>query len=138
MRRLQEQGTTIVLTTHYLQEAETLCDRIAILNHGRLIACDTTRALKRRLDSKELGVTVAEEIASVPESLRRFRAELAGTDRLVFQYPPSKTQAGELLAAVGEAGLTIVDVATREVDLEDVFLRLCGEAEGAPPVTAAK
>jgi ABC-2 type transport system ATP-binding protein len=138
MRRLQEQGTTIVLTTHYLQEAEALCDRIAILNHGRLIACDSTRALKRRLDSKELGVTLAKEISEVPKSLLRFRAELAAPDRLIFQYPPSKTQAGELLAAVSEAGLTIVDVAIREVDLEDVFLRLCSEPEKPPEVNVAE
>lgn len=124
VRRLQEQGTTVLLTTHYLEEAEALCDRIAIINHGRLIANETTEALLRRLDSKEMTVTVAETMKAIPDSLAPYNVELPRPDRLLFHYPPSRIQGGELLTAVQSAGLTIVDLQTREADLEDVFLRL--------------
>jgi ABC-2 type transport system ATP-binding protein len=91
VRRLNAEGTTVLLTTHYLEEAEELCDRIAIINHGRLIACDTTEALLRRLDRKELTVIVEPRLQAVPEPLRAYGAELADGGRLVFRYRPSRT-----------------------------------------------
>lgn len=127
VRRLQESGTTVLLTTHYLEEAEALCDRIAIINHGRLIACETTDALLKRLDSKEMAVTLAEPVESVPESLKRFHVHLARPGRLVFCYPPSKTNTGEILAAIQAAALTVADLDTHGADLEDVFVRLTSE-----------
>ncbi|TVR99136.1 MAG: ABC transporter ATP-binding protein [Rhodospirillales bacterium] len=130
MRRLNQSGTTIVLTTHYLEEAEAMCDTIAIINHGRLIACDSTEALLQRLDSKELTVTVAEPVAEVPAALAGFTVRLARPGRLVFSYPSSQPQAGAILDAVAAAGLTIVDVSTEEADLEDVFLRLTAAVDG--------
>ncbi len=130
MRRLQERGTTILLTTHYLEEAEALCDRIAIINHGRLVACETTEALLRRLDTKEMVVTVAEPVDAVPEALAPYNVELSRPGRLVFHYAPSQIGGGELLAAVRESGLTMVDLSTREADLEDVFVRLVSEPDG--------
>jgi len=74
VRRLNEAGTTVLLTTHYLEEAEQLCDRIAIISHGKLIACDTTAALLRRLDHKELVFQLAADLAAVPAPLLRFGA----------------------------------------------------------------
>lgn len=129
VRRLQEQGTTILLTTHYLEEAEALCDRIAIINHGRLIACETTEALLSRLDSKEMTVTLTAAIDHIPQSLTAFNAEMPSPGRLVFCYPPSKTQGGEVLAAIQDAGLAVADIQTREADLEDVFLRLTSQPD---------
>jgi ABC-2 type transport system ATP-binding protein len=134
VRGLNATGTTVLLTTHYLEEAQELCDRIAIIDHGRLIACDTTERLLRRLDSKEMNVTVEGSLAAVPAALARFHAELKGSRNLVFHYPPSKAGGGEILAAVQAAGLTVVDVSTRETDLEDIFLSLTaggGPAAGA-------
>jgi ABC-2 type transport system ATP-binding protein len=128
MRRLREQGSTILLTTHYLDEAETLCDTIAIIDDGRLVACDSTKAMLKRLDSKEMTVTVATPLSAVPAALVPFAPQLDGPERLVFRFPPSRTPGGRILDAVREAGLGIVDVATRESDLEDVFVRLTGDA----------
>jgi ABC-2 type transport system ATP-binding protein len=125
VRRMRDEGTTILLTTHYLEEAEALCDRIGIINHGRLIACETTEALLRRLDSKELRVTLSEAIDTVP-ALSSFHVHLDRPGRLVFTYPPSTTSTGEILAAVHRAGLTVAELDTHEADLEDVFLRLTG------------
>lgn len=130
VRRLKDSGVTILLTTHYLEEAQTLCDRIAIINHGRLIACDTTEALLQRLDAKEMTVTVAEAVDSVPDSLTCFNVELARPGRLVFHYPPSRIHSGEILTALRDAGLTIIDLTTREAELEDIFLQLTSQPDG--------
>ena len=76
VRELNARGVTVLLTTHYLEEAEQLCDRIAIINHGRVIACDTTAALLRRLDAKELSIIVDRDLTAVPAALGRFDAVL--------------------------------------------------------------
>ncbi len=133
VRQLNARGTTVLLTTHYLEEAQALCDRIAIINHGRLIACDTTEALLRRLDAKEMAVTLSADIDAVPEELRPFNVELKHARQLVFHYPPSKTHSGEILAAVQRAGLTVTDLVTREAELKDIFLRLTSEPEEETP-----
>jgi len=124
VRRLNAEGTTILLTTHYLEEAQALCDRIAIINHGRLIAHDTTEALLRRLDSKEMAVTLTQPVAAVPEGLHQYNAEVVRPGRLLFRYAPSRIRGGEILAALQESGLTLEEVTTRETDLEDIFLSL--------------
>jgi ABC-2 type transport system ATP-binding protein len=129
VKRLNRDGTTILLTTHYLEEAQALCDRIAIIDHGRLIAVDTTRALLRRLDSKEMVVTVHQRLAAVPPALDRYTVRLDEPNRLSFRYAPSRTEGGQILTAIGAAGLTIVDVATTEADLEDIFLSLTRGAD---------
>ncbi len=133
VRAMNARGTTVLLTTHYLEEAQALCDRIAIINHGRLIACDTTEALLRRLDAKEMAVTLSADIDAVPGELRTFNVELRTARQLVFHYPPSKTHSGEILAAVQRAGLTVVDLVTREADLEDIFLRLTSQPDEETP-----
>ncbi len=121
---LNRNGTTIVLTTHYLEEAEELCDRIAIINQGRVIACDETRALVSRLDNKELRITVAEDLDDVPAALSAFAAELRTPNTLVFRYRTRETAVQAILSAVSDAGLTVTDLSTEEPDLEDVFLAL--------------
>ena len=124
VRELKARGITILLTTHYLEEAQQLCDRIAIINHGRLICCEETDTLLRRLDSKELAIIVAKDIEQIPAGLARFDVELRPPRKLVVRYRRSQTQAAEILAAVQEAGLSIVDLSTEESDLEDIFLQL--------------
>ena len=126
VRHLNAQGTTILLTTHYLEEAEALCDRIAIIDHGRLIACEPTAALLKRLDAKELIVTVHESLSGVPEALRRYDPQPDGPNRLVFRYPPSRIEDGEILAAINDAGLKVAVVRTKETELEDIFVQLTG------------
>ncbi len=133
VRELNRRGTTILLTTHYLEEAEQLCDRIAIINHGRVIACDTTEALLRRLDAKDLALILAEDLERVPGRLAGFDVELAGPRRLVFHYRPSESPMPEILNAVAEAGLSVVDMTTEETDLEDLFLQLTRGAQSPRP-----
>lgn len=129
VKEMNGRGTTVLLTTHYLEEAEALCDTIAIINHGRLIACEPTETLLSTLDTKELTVTLASAVDDVPATLKDFHAAPADGNRLVFTYAPSQTDAGEILAAVGAAGLEIVDVSTKEVELEDIFVKLTREPD---------
>ncbi|MBZ0123046.1 MAG: ABC transporter ATP-binding protein [Roseovarius sp.] len=123
VRRLNAQGMTIVLTTHYLEEAEEMCDRIAIINHGRLVAQDTTQALLGRLDAK----TMLIRPETPPERLPRaegLEVEAQDDGTLAITYQTGRTSAEEVLAAVRDAGVRIADVRTEQADLEDVFLEL--------------
>jgi len=132
IKELNRLGTTILLTTHYLEEAETLCDRVAIIDRGRLVAHDETRVMLGQLDSKILTVTIDCDIAEVPPALAGFSASRVSGRRLAFQYKPSHTKVGEILAALQAAGLGINDVTTEEADLEDIFLRLTNGRQAAP------
>ena len=124
VRELNAQGVTVVLTTHYLEEAEELCDRIAIINHGRLIANEPTRALVNKAQEKMVQVTVDRDLTEPPAAPCFDRIALKGERVLEITYSKAKVNAGEVLAAVSGAGLGIVDVSTKEADLEDVFLSL--------------
>jgi ABC-2 type transport system ATP-binding protein len=124
VRTLNARGTTVVLTTHYLEEAQELCDEIAIINEGTLVACEPTATLLRRLDSKSLSLRVTDSLESLPPSLTALGAEIRDSHTINLCYRPSDTQIGRILAAVREAGLTIVDLTTEETDLEDIFLQL--------------
>ncbi|MGE4561516.1 MAG: ABC transporter ATP-binding protein [Rhodospirillales bacterium] len=124
VRGMNRRGTTVLLTTHYLEEAETLCDTIAIINHGRLIACEPTERLLARIDSKQMTVTLDADLSTLPTNLHSFNAELRGSRQVVFSYAPSRINSGQILAAIDAAGLCIADLTTREAELEDIFLRL--------------
>ena len=124
VRSLHAQGVTIVLTTHYLEEAEQLCDRIAIINHGRLIANETTRTLVGMAQEKVVEVTVDRDVAAAPDAPCFDRIELKAERTLAITYRKDRVNAGDVLAALQKEGLGIVDVSTREADLEDVFLNL--------------
>ena len=128
---MNRQGITVLLTTHYLEEAQTLCDTIAIINHGRLIACEPTKDLISRLDTKEITVTLDRDIDGIPETLSPYDVDLNDGRDLTFSYPPSKINSGEILTAVQDAGLGIVDIKTREAELEDIFLQLTGNPDPA-------
>jgi ABC-2 type transport system ATP-binding protein len=124
VRELNRAGTTVLLTTHYLEEAEELCGRIAIINHGKLIACDTTDALLARLDSKEIVFIVGSDLIEAPAALSRWDASLISPRRLRLRYRPSATKVGEILAVLQAAGIEVIDISTLETDLEDIFLQL--------------
>jgi ABC-2 type transport system ATP-binding protein len=131
VRQLNERGVTIVLTTHYLEEAENLCDRIAIINHGRLIANEETRTLVGMAQEKAVEVTVDRDIVHAPDASCFEKIERKGDRTLAITYRKDKVNAGEVLAALQREGLGIVDVSTREADLEDVFLNLTRAADAA-------
>jgi len=124
VRQLNAQGVTIVLTTHYLEEAEELCDRIAIINHGRVIADKPTRELVNMAQEKVVELTLDREVAILPQSDCFEKVEHGGERTLIITYRKNRANAGQVLAAVQAEGLGIVDVSTREPDLEDVFLNL--------------
>jgi ABC-2 type transport system ATP-binding protein len=128
VKQLNEQGVTIVLTTHYLEEAEELCDRIAIINHGRLIANKPTRELVGMAQEKVVQVTVDRDIAEPPMAPCFEKVELTAGRVLTITYQKDKANAGQVLAAIQDKGLQIVDVSTRDPDLEDVFLNLTAAA----------
>lgn len=130
IRKLHAAGTTIVLTTHYLEEAENLCDTIAIINHGKLVACEPTEVLLARIDEKEMIFDLAEPLDEVPGGLKGYNLHLERPDRLVIQVNRSSTTVGEILESVREAGLKIRDLSTSETDLEDIFLQLTRSGSG--------
>jgi len=124
VRSLHAQGVTVVLTTHYLEEAEELCDRIAIINHGRVIANEPTRTLIGMAQEKVVEVTVDRDVPAPPENRCFQKIELKAERTLAITYRKDQVNAGEVLGAVQAEGYGIVDVSTREADLEDVFLNL--------------
>lgn len=126
VKRLNKAGTTILLTTHYLEEAQELCDEIAIINHGDIIARDSKTNLLRGVDSKEIILTLRESLAAVPASLQHLTASLRD-GALVIQYQPSVAGVGAILEQVQKAGLTIADIRTHEVDLEDLFVQMTSD-----------
>jgi ABC-2 type transport system ATP-binding protein len=131
VRELNRQGVTVVLTTHYLEEAEELCDRIAIINHGRVIANQPTRELVNMALEKAVSVTVDRDLERAPDAVCFDKVELQGNRTLVITYSKDRVNAGEVLAAVQKEGLGIVDVSTQEADLEDVFLNLTRQSNAA-------
>lgn len=124
MRTLSQQGVTVVLTTHYLEEAEEMCDEIAIIDQGRLVARGETKGLIRKLDEKTLKLTTIEPMDGLSAELQALGAVQVDAHHLEIQYRPSQAKVGDLLDAVRTAGLTIHDLATAEADLEELFLRL--------------
>ena len=122
IRELQEHGTTILLTTHYLEEAEELCDQIAIIDNGRLITSQRTEDLLQSLDTKELIVTVDASLTKIPAELAKFNVELIKNNKLVFRVTPTKVPVENVMDAVRAAGYKIIDLTTKESDLEDIFL----------------
>ena len=118
---LHKQGTTIVLTTHYLEEAQELCDEIAIINQGEVVACQRTDELLATLDRKTLKVTPTEPLAVAPD-LSPFEAELCVDGSLAIPYRPSDVQVRDVLDRLNDAGITVRDLTTDEPDLEDVFM----------------
>ena len=117
-----------LLTTHYLEEAEELCDRIAIINHGRVIANEPTRELVSKAQEKAVVVTFDRDISNVPTNACFENIALIDERTLEITYRKDKVNAGQVLSALASDGLAIVDVSTRDPDLEDVFLSLTSAA----------
>lgn len=127
VRSLNEQGVTVVLTTHYLEEAEQLCDRIAIINHGKVIANEPTRELVAKAQEKAVVVTIDRDLDHVPASDVFDNILLLDERTLQITYRKDRVNAGQVLGALSDGGLGIVDVSTRDPALEDVFLSLVAD-----------
>ncbi|MGR3617216.1 MAG: ABC transporter ATP-binding protein [Paracoccaceae bacterium] len=123
VRKLNAQGMTIILTTHYLEEAEEMCDEIAIINQGEVVARDSKSNLLGRLDAKAMVVQPDGPVSKLPRATG-VESELRADGAVVLRYQSRAVSAEQVLAAVRDAGISIRDVKTEEADLEDVFLSL--------------
>lgn len=128
VRALNRNGVTILLTTHYLREAEELCDRIAIIHKGRIVANEEKETLLGRIESKEVRFILDQEIKTIPQSLTSWSPQLEGKRSLSMRFSPQDHTVGEIIAAVQAAGYGIVDLSTDDSQLEDVFLQMTREA----------
>jgi ABC-2 type transport system ATP-binding protein len=120
---LNRKGVTIVLTTHYLEEAQELCDQIAIVNRGEVVACEPTPTLLARMDIRNVVVTPEEPVTAAP-TLPGFDTKLRAAGAFAVSYRTGQSSVEQVLAAVRGAGLHIKDIATEDPDLEDVFVSL--------------
>ena len=124
VRRLnRERGMTIILTTHYLEEAEEMCDEIAILSQGQIVTQDTTKNLLGKLDARSLVIQPAQPVAQLPQS-DHITTQRRDDGSIVFSYRAQDITADDVLQFVKSSGITIADVRTEQADLEDVFLSL--------------
>ena len=124
VEELNAQGVTVVLTTHYLEEAEQLCDRIAIINHGELVTNKPTAELIGMMGEKIVAVTVDADVTDLPTDPRFRKCVKAGEREIEITYDKLEMTAGQVLAGLQAQGFTVEDVTTREADLEDVFVQL--------------
>ncbi len=126
VREINRQGTTILLTTHYLEEAEQMCDRIAIMHHGDLIALEPTHELVRKLSNRRLKLWLEEPLREIPAALQPYTPELQDDGGVLLLNLPAGQSAGALLRLVAESRLPIRDFETDQSGLEDVFMQLTG------------
>lgn len=124
VKLLNKAGKTVVLTTHYLEEAEELCDQIAIINHGKIVAHETKDDLLSRVEGKEVTFRMDQDVSILPPELNDFNARIEGKRRIVVNFRPSDTDVGAMIAAIQKTKYQIVDISTSQSDLEDVFLQI--------------
>jgi len=127
VRRLRESGVTIILTTHYIEEAEAIADRVGVINHGELLLLDDKDALMHKLGKRQLIIELDETLSVLPEFLASRALDLSENGcTLTYTYDPHKTSNGinELLQALRDADLSIKDVHTTKTSLEEIFVSL--------------
>ena len=124
VRLLNQQGVTILLTTHYLEEAEEMCDRIAILNKGNLVALDSTKNLLDKIQTKKVTIKTDKKININDDDLDSLKIISNLENEVCMSYEKSKINMGELIALIKKNNVQIIDISTDDGDLEDVFLRL--------------
>ena len=128
VRELNEMGTTIILTTHYLEEAEELCNEIAIINDGRVLTQEPKQQLLGRLDKRVLSITPREPVTQIPDSLAGLDASISADGTILIKFRTAETGIGRVLEQVREAGIGISDLATSQPSLEDVFVAMTSRA----------
>jgi len=126
VREINREGTTVLLTTHYLEEAEQMCGRIAIMNHGELIALERKEDLLARLGGRTFILRLDEPLETVPEELAPYAPELQREGRVLSLVPPEEGSAGEILATLDRLGITVSEIETRKAGLEEIFIEMTG------------
>ena len=124
VKLLNKQGVTIILTTHYLLEAENICDRIGILNKGNMVALDSTKNLLEKIQTKNVTFFLNGKVNISNESLSSLKVIYNNLNQLVVSYERSKLNINELINFINKQKITITDISTDDGDLEDVFVRL--------------
>ena len=124
IKQLNKQGVTIILTTHYLNEAEQMCDRIGILNKGNLVALDTTENLLKRVKTKIVKFTVNKKVNIDNSSLKSINIISNEMNELEVSYEKNSLNINEIIKFINEQNIDLLDISTDDGDLEDVFLRL--------------
>ncbi|MET0342423.1 MAG: ABC transporter ATP-binding protein [Polyangiales bacterium] len=141
VRRLRERGVTIILTTHYIEEAEEMADRIGIINKGELVLVEEKKELMRKLGKKQLTLQLQSTLTAVPPALARDELTLAASGtQLVYTVdaPREETGIAELLQKLGEQGIAIKDLRTTESSLEEIFVSLVHQRDRAPGTEVAR
>lgn len=126
VKKLNESGTTIILTTHYLEEAEELCDEIAVINRGEVIAHDSKENLMQILSAKELIISPenAPENLEFLNQISDIKAKLNKDGKIIISYDPKKTAVEKILKTIADNKISICDIATKQPDLEEIFKHL--------------
>ena len=124
VKSLNKQGVTTILTTHYLEEAEKMCDRIGIINDGKLVALDTTKNLLDRIQTKIVYFTTDKKISINDNTFESLKVISNDNQRLVLSYEKSKLTIDTIISEIKKQNIKIHDISTDDGDLEDVFLRL--------------
>ena len=127
VQTLRESGVTVILTTHYIEEAEQLADRVGVINHGEIILVEEKHKLMRELGKKELVLQLSEPLASIPAGLGDFQLELGdGGSELTYHYDTKQDHTGitSLLAVLHDAGIKFSDLSTSQTSLEEIFVGL--------------
>jgi ABC-2 type transport system ATP-binding protein len=127
VRKLRDGGTTIILTTHYIEEAEEMADRVGVISRGELIAVDEKRDLIAKMGKKTLDVALAEPLSALPPELADWRIELADDGHMLryqFDSHADRTGIASLMRRLSELGIAYKDLSTHQSSLEDIFVEL--------------
>ena len=132
VERLRASGVTIILTTHYIEEAEEIADRIGVINHGQILLVEEKKALMAKLGRKQMTVELAEPVAAIPDALSPYGLTLSEDGhKLVYEFDSSGERTGisSLLSALSQCGLRVKDISTEQSSLEDIFVELVGTSK---------
>ena len=127
---LRKTGVTIILTTHYIEEAEAIADRVAVINQGEIIVIDETKELLKKMGQKKLSVYLQSEISEIPDGLSKYNLEIGKDNKTVeYTYDVNSESTGitNLLKDLKDAGLKLQDLKTEQTTLEKIFVNLVKE-----------
>ncbi|HJU77491.1 MAG TPA: ABC transporter ATP-binding protein [Sphingomicrobium sp.] len=135
VRKLRDDGTTIILTTHYIEEAEEMADRVGVISHGELIAVDEKKALMAKMGRKTLDIMLADPLASIPLELSDWNLRLESDGHVLcyeFDSHAERTGIASLMRSLGELGIAYKDLSTHQSSLEDIFVELVHRPRAQP------